>query len=74
MLLYPNPSEGMFTLSVPAEAYRWEVFAADGRKVAEGNSNTSSSFIYLDGLSNGSYMLSVYTEEHRWVRHIQLLK
>ena len=56
-MLYPNPTNGLLNISMKEQLENVEVYSILGRKVLEG----TESVINTSNLSNGMYLLKVYT-------------
>jgi hypothetical protein len=61
--IYPNPSSGIFTLSLSTSQATVNVFDIAGNKVASFQLHNSTSQIDLRNLNNGSYFVEVTTSQ-----------
>ena len=63
--IYPNPSNGLYTLSIPEEhvGSNYLVFASDGSIVQTGIARSNQTSINLESFAAGSYVLQLQSEE-----------
>lgn len=60
--LYPNPSNGKFTIK-STDSFEYEVFDIQGRNVLNGVSNSSSKELDLSDFNSGVYLIKVINGE-----------
>jgi hypothetical protein len=61
--VYPNPSNGAFTLSLAVSGARVNVYDITGNQVASMQMQSASEKIDLSHLSNGTYFLEINTSK-----------
>ena len=64
MIVYPNPSAGIFDLSLPESTSGLksiQVYNLEGRLLFEGSSTTNAATIDLSDLDHGIYLLKILT-------------
>jgi PKD repeat protein len=61
--VYPNPSNGVFTIALSTAKATADVYDLTGKKAASFNLQSTTSEIDLSNLSNGSYILNIITEK-----------
>lgn len=76
IVIYPNPSDGLFTISLQkVELFHLQVLDLQGRLVLEQNNiNSLEHSLDLSELSKGSYMLIINNEKMNSVHRLQLIK
>lgn len=76
IVIYPNPSDGLFTISLQkVELINLQVLDLQGRLVLEQNNiNSLEHSLDLSQLSKGSYMLIINNEKMNSVHRLQLIK
>ena len=61
--VYPNPTQGMVTITVnDAHGFGYQVFDFTGKSVLKGKAQDNATSFDLSGLSKGVYFISVVTE------------
>lgn len=61
--VYPNPSTGVFTISMTVSKATADVYDLTGKKAASFNLEANTSQIDISNLSNGSYFLQITSEK-----------
>lgn len=61
--VYPNPSNGMFTVVLSVAGATAEVFDLGGKKVASFNLQNTTSELDLQHLTAGTYLLNIHTKD-----------
>ena len=56
--MYPNPSQGMLNISA-ADAFKYEIFDIQGKKLFEGKSDSLTKELNLSNLMSGIYLVKV---------------
>ncbi len=78
MSLYPNPSDGAFTLEIPQHlsVNAIDIYDLSGRLVHSAHPQTSTGAIEVNAkhLANGSYLVKLHTQDNqqlslRWLKH-----
>ncbi|MEM6345291.1 MAG: T9SS type A sorting domain-containing protein, partial [Bacteroidota bacterium] len=70
--LYPNPSQGMMTLEIPAARNaQFEIFDLLGRSVLRRNINERKTPIDLSNLEAGIYLVRLTSPEGQWSQKIE---
>ncbi len=65
--IYPNPSNGEITISVPSEnSFEFSIIDLSGRVVKEGISKTNSLKINMNKMDKGTYITKVKTENKQF--------
>lgn len=70
LTVYPNPSEGQFTIDIPnlENNSAISIYTTHGQKVYSGNLINNS--VQLDGLSQGVYFLNITIQEKTYIKKI----
>lgn len=75
LLLYPNPSNGVFHMISSAEnPMEVTVFNVMGQTVYSASNITNNSIINIDGVENGMYYVRFYNEELNLLRQVIITK
>lgn len=75
LLLYPNPSSGIFQMiSNAANPMEVTVFNMMGQTVFTGSNVTNNSVIDLQGVENGLYSIRFYNYELNLLRQVIIVK
>lgn len=59
--IYPNPSEGMITIVHPFTSATWEIIDVSGKMMLSGSASTTSLHLDLSSLSDGFYVVKLYS-------------
>ena len=68
VIIYPNPTEGIITISGISSTSFYSLYDINGKKLTHGQTLTDKELINLTGYSNGSYYLELDTESGQRVR------
>ena len=74
MVVFPNPTSGLFSVSVANELFKVVVMDATGKVVERYNQIANKLDVDLRAYANGVYWVEVFTNDNRFVQKIVLNK
>lgn len=75
ILLYPNPSSGIFNLSISSiEGFKYKITDNLGKKILNSIIDTETNLIDISKVERGIYNLTVYNETIDYQKTFQILK
>lgn len=71
--LFPNPSNGIFEFGIVSD-FQVDVYNMEGRKIDQQVMNGAGTTLDLSHLDNGSYFISINSEEGRSLKKVIIIK